>query len=62
MKRSGTMSVYLSIGATVLITTISVLGARPLLEVMNTPANILEDALTYIIIIFWGTGATIAFN
>ena len=62
MKRSVTMSVYLSIGATVLITTISVLGARPLLEVMNTPANILEDALTYIIIIFWGIGATIAFN
>ncbi|HAH95226.1 MAG TPA: MATE family efflux transporter, partial [Dielma fastidiosa] len=31
-------------------------------EVMNTPANILEDALTYIIIIFWGIGATIAFN
>ena len=62
MKRSVTMSVYLSIGATILITTISVLGARPLLEVMNTPANILEDALTYIIIIFWGIGATIAFN
>lgn len=62
MKRSVTMSVYLSIGATILITAISVLGARPLLEIMNTPANILEDALTYITIIFWGIGATIMFN
>lgn len=62
MKRCVTMSIYLSIGATLLITTISVLGARPLLEMMNTPADILENALTYIVIIFWGIGATIAFN
>lgn len=62
MKRSVTMSVYLSIGATILITAVSVLGARPLLEIMNTPADILEDALAYIIIIFWGIGSTITFN
>ncbi len=62
MRRSVTMSAYLSIGATMVITAVSVLGARPLLQLMNTPAKILEDALTYIVIIFWGIGSTIAFN
>lgn len=47
---------------TVVLTLISMLTANFLLKVMNTPENILDDALLYIMIMHAGTGATIYYN
>ena len=45
-------SLILSAIMTVIITFISVASARPLLTLMNTPDNIIGDALSYIIVIY----------
>lgn len=54
--------IYLSIIFAVLITTITMLTAKPLLRAMNTPDEIFQDAYIYIIIIFAGLPATILYN
>ncbi|MGV2806113.1 MATE family efflux transporter, partial [Clostridium perfringens] len=35
---------------------------RPVLVMMNTPAEILDDAYSYLIVINWGVGAAVLFN
>lgn len=45
------LTIFLSIGMTIL----AVLIARPVLELLQTPAEILDDATSYITIIFVGT-------
>lgn len=62
LRRSVATSIILGSGITVIITIIAVVSARPLLELMNTPANIMEDALSYIIVIYWGIFATMFYN
>lgn len=62
LRRAVAMSVYISLGMTLLLTLASVLGARPLLDLMDTPGNIYEDAYIYIVIIFAGTGASVFYN
>lgn len=52
------LTIFLSIGMTIL----AVLIARPVLELLQTPAEILDDATSYITIIFAGIGATALFN
>ncbi len=46
----------------VVITTLAVLFTHPLLRLLNTPADIYEDAYNYISIIFAGIGATMLYN
>jgi putative MATE family efflux protein len=46
----------------VVLTAIAVPIARPLLEVMQTPPEIIDDATTFIVVTFWGIGATMFFN
>lgn len=46
----------------VVITVAAVLLTNPLLKLLNTPADIYEDAYNYIVIIFAGIGATILYN
>lgn len=46
----------------VLLTAIAVPVARPLLELMRTPPEILDDATLFIVVTFWGIGATMFFN
>lgn len=62
LRSSIAMSTYLCIAATVIVTAGSILGSMPLLRLMKTPANIIQDANTYITIVFAGTGATIFYN
>ena len=52
-------SLLLSSIMTVLVTTISMASARPLLELMNTPDNIIKESLSYISIIYAGNIAII---
>lgn len=62
VRRSVAMSMELCIIATVLLTIIAVLGAKPMLHLMNTPANIFEDASIYITIIYAGLFASVYYN
>ncbi len=56
------MSFLLTAVITILITGIMVFATRPLLILMDTPEDILEDAFTYIFIVFMGMVATLIYN
>lgn len=62
VRRSFAASIVLSAAVTVFLTLISVFGARGLLILLHTPAEIIEDAYWYIVIIFGGIGASMLFN
>lgn len=62
VKKAFYSSIILSIIMTILVTFISMICAKPLLTLMNTPENIMSDALTYIIIIYAGNVAIIFYN
>lgn len=62
VRRTAANAAYLALTASVVITLLSLLGSRPLLGLLNTPADILENALLYIRIIFAGLTATVLYN
>ena len=62
VKRSIGISALLSVIATVVLMAAGILTVRPLLEAMNTPADIIEDSFTYIVIIYYGLIATTFYN
>ena len=62
LKKAVSSSIVLSSIAVVIVTAISILSAKPLLRLMNTPSNIINDSATYIIIIYAGIVATMAYN
>ena len=62
MRHYTAMSIYLCIAITVVFTLVTVFLARPFLKIMGTPADIIDDAHTYIVIIFAGMAATILYN
>lgn len=62
LRKSVATSIVLSTIFTIIITVISMLAAKPLLNLMNTPADIINDANSYISIIFAGTCATVFYN
>lgn len=55
-------AIYLSIVIAVVLTPVTMLLARPVLVWMNTPAEIIEDAYLYIVIIFAGLAVTMMYN
>ena len=62
IRRTAANAAYLTLGSSVLITLLSLMGSRSLLGLLNTPENILENALLYIRIIFAGLTATVFYN
>lgn len=54
--------IYTSAVLGVIITVGAVLFAKPLLNILNTPTEIYDDAYNYIVIIFAGIGATMFYN
>lgn len=62
VKKAFASSLILSSIMTIIVTAISMLSAKPLLEIMNTPDNIMKDSLSYIIIIYAGNIAIIFYN
>ena len=62
LKKATSSALVLSVVATIIITLVSVLLAKPLLNLMNTPENIIDDAYIYIVIIYAGTIATVVYN
>ena len=62
VKRSVANGILLAAIVIIVMTTLSVTTMRPLLRLMNTPANIFEDAHTYISIICMGIVASVYYN
>lgn len=62
VRKSFAVSIVISIVMAIVITVIAVPLARPFLQFLNTPAEIIEAATGYLQIIFLGTAANIAFN
>lgn len=62
VRKSFAASIVISLMVTVALTAISVPLARPMLELMHTPPEIIEDAYRYIVLIFWGIFASMLFN
>lgn len=54
--------VYLTVIFAVVMTVLTVVFCRPILQLMRTPDNIIDDAYRYIVIIFAGIPATYLFN
>ena len=61
-KRSVGTCCVLSMIVAVVVTAIAVPPARPLLRLMRTGDDIIEDAHSYIVTIYWGIIATIIYN
>ena len=55
-------SIWLSVIFAVVMTAVTVVFCRPILELMRTPDNIIDGAYLYIVIIFAGIPATYLYN
>lgn len=62
VRKSVTTSIVLSIIITIILTIFSVLTVRTLLELLETPSDIIEGAYSYIVVIFYGIYASLLFN
>ncbi len=62
IKRSFAVSILLSAAVTVVMTALSLVLVRSILEVLHTPPEIIDDAASYLFIIFCGTGASVLYN
>lgn len=62
VKKSFASSIWICIFTTIILTTLSVIFARPLLTLMQTPKPLLDGASTFLTIICGGLGATMFFN
>lgn len=62
LKRTVAGSIVIGLCSSAVITLAGVLGLRPLLVLLDTPAEILEDAYSYIIVIDYGVLIMFAYN
>lgn len=62
VKKAFISAMAVSLAAGVLVTIVGVLVARPLLTIMGTPADIIDDANVYLVIMFIGTIANCLYN
>ena len=62
LKRTVTGSIVIGLIASLVITTAGFFGLRPLLQLLDTPAEILEDAYRYIIVIDLGVVVMFLYN
>lgn len=62
IRKSVGASALISLVFTVVLTVLSVIFTKPVLVMMNTPAEILDDAYDYLIVINFGLGAAVLFN
>lgn len=62
VKKSFAASIVLSIAAAVILTVLAYFITRPILVLLQTPAEIIDDAEAYLRVIFLGLSATVLFN
>jgi putative MATE family efflux protein len=62
VRRSFAAIIVISICVAIALTILSVVFVRPLLVLIRTPPEILEEAYSYIVIVFWGIPAAMLYN
>lgn len=62
VRKSFAAGIIISSAVTVILTAVSMAGARGMLELLNTPEEIIDDAYSYLIVIFAGIIASVIFN
>lgn len=62
LRKAVASAVILTVILVIVVTIITLLGAMPLLKLMNTPDNIIGDAYLYVKIIYGGLVTTVAYN
>jgi putative MATE family efflux protein len=62
VRKSFAVSILWGALAAVLLMLISIPSAMPLLRLLNTPPDIIDQAYSYIIVIYWGFPAALLFN
>lgn len=62
LRHSVGISIILSVFTTIIMTVLSLLTSKLLLELMNTPNNIIGDAQKFINVIFMGIACTMFYN
>lgn len=62
LRKAFAMSVILTVSVAALLTAASLLLTRPLLTILNTPADILDGAALYLYFMFGGISLTFAYN
>ncbi|WP_026886082.1 MATE family efflux transporter [Clostridium beijerinckii] len=62
LRKTVTMAIILATILGILMTIISLLAVRPILIVLNTPENIINDSLSFLIVAFCGIPAILAYN
>lgn len=62
VKKSFATSIMITIFFTFLITLVGVLICRPVLELMQTPSDIIDRSYNYLIVIFYGVFASMIYN
>jgi len=62
LARSVAASVYASLGITLFIMVAGCLGARSMLQLLHTPAELLPSATGYLLVTFGGAIVTVAYN
>lgn len=62
VRRSFVASIWIAVFLTVVITALAATFTMPMLELMQTPAAIIDDSAAFIRVIFLGFGASMAFN
>lgn len=62
LRRSVATGAVLTAGVAVVITAVAVPLTRPLLQLLQTPPEILDDAVTFLTVSFYGAGAILFFN
>lgn len=62
MRKTVGSAISISIAASVIMTIFSMIFMKPLLHLMNTPDDMMQDAYTYILIICGGIFASVMYN
>lgn len=62
VKKSFAVNLIICLVVSVVLTVFGVIFTRPILVLMKTPADIIDDAQNFIVVCFWGITATVLYN
>lgn len=62
LKRSVAINILLNFATGIIITLLACIGTRPILHLINTPEDIMEQSYSYIFIIFAGIPSMVLYN
>lgn len=62
MRKAVAMSILSALFLSILVSFLAIISVKPLLEILNTPQNIIKDAQDYLVILYLGIVATIYYN